>query len=346
MAEGSSARNALLAAALIGAAMAGRRLLAGRGDTELAGQVALVTGGSRGLGFILARELAREGCRVAICARDREVLDKARAALEAEGAQVAAIPCDISDQAQVNRMVEEVAGRFGPVDILVNNAGIIQVGPVETMEVQDFQKAMDVMYWGTLYPILAVLPSMRRRHGGRIVNITSIGGKVSVPHLLPYNAAKFASVGLSEGLGAELAKDGISVTTIVPGLMRTGSYINALFKGRQEWEYSWFSAGDSLPFISMDAERAGRQIVEAARKREAVRVLSLPAILLARFHGLFPGLTVRILALVNRLLPSGERDAGAPDRGMEVERRMNSPILGTITALGRDAGRRFQHRED
>src|SRR5450759_4776995 len=119
------------------------------------------------------------------------------------------------------------------------------------MEVAYFELAMDVMYWGVLYPTLAVLPQMREHKRGRIVNITSIGGKVSIPHLLPYNSAKFAAVGLSEGLRAELAMDGVTVTTIVPGLMRTGSHINAYFKGKQEREYTWFALGASLPVISM-----------------------------------------------------------------------------------------------
>jgi short-subunit dehydrogenase len=105
---------------------------------------------------------------------------------------------------------------------LVNNAGVIQMGPVEDQSLEDFEEALGTMFYGVLMPIWSVLPQMISRGEGRIVNITSIGGKLSVPHLLPYNCAKFAAVGLSEGLRAELGRSKISVTTIVPGLMRTG----------------------------------------------------------------------------------------------------------------------------
>ena len=155
-------------------------------------------------------------------------------ALREIGAEVLAIPCDVSDRVQVYELVKQATRAFGQIDILVNNAGVIQVSPVENVKLADFEQAMDIMFWGVLYPIMAVLPQMQERRSGRIVNITSIGGKVSVPHLLPYASAKFATVGLSEGLRAELAKDGITVTTIAPGLMRTGSYLNALvYIGRQ-----------------------------------------------------------------------------------------------------------------
>src|SRR5213078_5332449 len=122
---------------------------------------------------------------------------------------------------------------------------------------------MAVIFWGTLYPTLAVLPQMLERRSGRIVNITSIGGKVSVPHLLPYNCAKFAALGFSEGLRAELAKDGVSVATVIPGLMRTGSVVSAEFKGRTEAEFTWFSALARSPLTSMDVRRAARRILAA-----------------------------------------------------------------------------------
>jgi len=121
----------------------------------------------------------------------------------------------VTNQEQVCSVVDQVTQHFGRVDIVVNNAGIIQVGPMSTTTVEDFATALDVMFWGALYPTLAVLPQMRARRSGHIVNITSIGGMVSVPHLLPYTCAKFAAVGLSKGLRAELGQEGIHVTTVV-----------------------------------------------------------------------------------------------------------------------------------
>src|SRR5207248_3538573 len=124
----------------------------------------------------------------------------------------------------------------------------------------------------------AALRLMRRGgRGGRIANVTSIGGKVAVPHLLPYACAKFAAVAYSEGLRAELAGEGIAVTTIVPGLMRTGSFLHASFRGDTEREYALFSLLANAPLASMDAERAARRIVRATRLGEAEVVPTVPA---------------------------------------------------------------------
>jgi NAD(P)-dependent dehydrogenase (short-subunit alcohol dehydrogenase family) len=312
------------------------------GRHTLAGQVALIAGGSRGLGFALAREFAREGCRVVICARDGEELDRAVADLTSAGAQAMAVQCDVTDRDQVRRLLSQARSRFGYVDILCNVAGTIQVGPVETMTVEDFESAMRVMFWGTLYPTLELLPDMIARRSGRIVNITSIGGRVSVPHLLPYNCAKFAAVALSEGLRAELRKYGVKVVTIVPGLMRTGSFLNAYFKGQQEREFAWFSLGASMPGMSMNARRAARQIVAATRRGQSTRVLSKPAQMLALFHGLFPGLTAELLGLANSLiLPAADGGVRESARGMEVSERTRSIVGRTLRLFGSVPARRL-----
>jgi NAD(P)-dependent dehydrogenase (short-subunit alcohol dehydrogenase family) len=337
-------RRPLLGVAGVAAVLAGRELLAKLREADLRDRVALVTGGSRGLGLLIARELAGEGCRLVICARDEQELERAREDLERRGAAALAVPCDVGDRNQVTRMVDEAIRRFGRIDILVNNAGTIQVGPARSMTIEDYEEAMRVMFWGLVYPTLAVIPSMVGRGDGRIVNVTSIGGKVSVPHLLPYASAKSAAVGFSEGLRAELARDGITVTTIAPGLMRTGSPLNAFFKGDTEREYGLFSTIGSLPFISMDAERAARQIVRAAKRGEAERVLSIPATLLARFHGLFPGLTADLLGLANRVLPGANGAVDRKQRGMELHEQVRSDLLDNVTGWNLDAAERFnQH---
>jgi len=149
-------------------------------------------------------------------------------------------------------------------------------------------------------------------------------------------------VGLSEGLRAELGQEGISVTTIVPGLMRTGSHLNAVFRGQQEQEFTWFSLGASLPLVSMDAERAAQQIVRATQRGEAERILSLPANLLERFHGLFPGTTSNVLRVVNRLLPpaTGTATTGRI-RGEEIQQRQRSGLFKVLTSQGNWAVKRF-----
>jgi short-subunit dehydrogenase len=312
----------LLAAAGIGALFVARSLARRLSGYDLRGKTVLITGGSRGLGLVMAREFAREGAQLAICARDEAELERARANLNKLGARVLAVPCDVTDRSQVNEMVSIVRDRYGQIDVLVNNAGVIQVGPLEVMTVEDYEEAMRVHFWGPLYTTLAVLPEMRRRRDGRIVNISSIGGKISVPHLVPYSASKFALVGLSEGLRAELQKDGVVVTTVCPGLMRTGSPRNATFKGQHRAEYAWFSISDALPVTAMQAERAARQIIEACKRGDAEIVLSIQAQLAVRFHGLFPGLTADLLGLVNRLLPGpggiGRKRAKGKDRQSEL----------------------------
>jgi len=318
-----------------------RGLAARRSEADLAGQTALITGGSRGLGLLLARQFADSGCRVAICARDDAELAQAKADLRERGADVYSVVCDVGDSDQVEACIAAVTQHYGAIDILVNNAGIIQSGPLQAMTIADFQAAMQSDFWGTLLPTLAVLPQMRQRRAGRIVNITSIGGKVSVPHLLPYSCAKFAAVGLSEGLRAEVARDGITVTTIVPGLLRTGSLLNADVKGQRDKEFTLFALADSLPFISMDAEQAAREIVTATRRGEAERVLSLPAQVMVRAHGLFPGSTATALGLVGRLLPSGAGADRLAERGGAVYRRLRSPLLDTLIGMSLSAARRF-----
>jgi NAD(P)-dependent dehydrogenase (short-subunit alcohol dehydrogenase family) len=258
-----------------------------------------------------------QGARVAICSRDRLELERAFNHLGRDHRHVLSVPCDITDREQVHAMIGIVQQHFGTIDVLINNAGIIQVGPVELMTDEDYEKAMKVHFWGPLYTTFAVLPSMRRRREGRIVNIASIGGKVSMPHLVPYNASKFALVGLSEGLRAELAKERIIVTTVCPGLMRTGSPRNAFFKGQHRAEYTWFSIIDALPLTSLSAEKAARQIIAACKRGDAEVVLSLPAKLATVVHGLCPGWTADLLGLVNALLlpaPGGIGSAQLPGK--------------------------------
>jgi NAD(P)-dependent dehydrogenase (short-subunit alcohol dehydrogenase family) len=309
----------LKAAACAGAFMAAREAWRYIRRYDLQGKVVLITGGSRGLGLVLAREFAKAGAHVAICARDEDELDRARVDLVQRGADVLAVPCDVTEQEQVNEMVRAVQGHFGRVDVLVNNAGVIEVGPFETMTVEDFERCMETHFWAPLYAILAVLPEMKTRRMGRILNISSIGGKVSVPHLTPYSASKFALVGLSEGLRSDIAKDGVVVTTVCPGLMRTGSHLHAEFKGEHKKEYTLFTLFGALPTNSVAAESAARRIVKACRNGEAEVVISLPAQVLAAIHGLFPGMTADVWGLVNRMLPGPGGIGKATATGQESE---------------------------
>lgn len=270
---------------------------------DLSGRAALITGGSRGLGLLIARLLAADGAQLTLVARDETELERARRDLEARGAHVLVVAADVGDRAQMERAVQRAVERFGRLDILVHNAGIIQVGPFEHMELQDFEQAMNVHFWAALYAIRAAVPQMRRQGGGRIVNISSIGGKVAIPHLTPYSASKFALSGLSDGVRAELARDKIRVTSVYPGLMRTGSHLNAQFKGRQREEFTAFALVGALPIASIDGERAARQIVDAMRTGKAELTISTQARTLVLLNALVPNLLAPLFALVARFLP-------------------------------------------
>lgn len=327
----SARQNALIAASIgLGAWLAVRAWRTANGY-DLRGRNVLVTGGSRGLGLVLARELIAQGARVAICARHQEELERAETDLRQRGGQVLALRCDLTDTWQVNELISIVRERLGPIDVLINNAGVIAVGPVESMTLADFQEVMQINYWSAVHTILAVLPEMRQRGAGRIVNIASIGGKISVPHLLPYSASKFALVGLSEGLRAELAKDGIVVTTVNPGLMRTGSPRNATFKGQHRAEYTWFSISDSLPPLALQAERAARQIIAACKRGDAEETLSLAAQAADLFHGVFPGLTADILGVFNRLLPGPGGIGKQKVLGKDSQSALTPSLLTVLT---------------
>lgn len=296
--------------------------------------VVVVTGGSRGLGLLLAREFGRRGARLAICARDGAALERAREDLAARGYEVLALPCDIRRRSDVETFVAAVCERYGGIDFLVNNAGTIEVGPVSVMTEDDYALALQTHFWGPYYAVETALPALTNAPQGRIVNIVSIGGLVAVPHLMPYSVSKFALLGYSLGLRAELAQKGITVTTICPGLMRTGSPRNALFKGRNRAEYGWFSLGAALPFTSISADSAARRIADAAVRGEDLVVLSLQAQLLAAMQHLFPSLTIRLLSVAARLLPPEGGIGTDAARGHESESALTESFM---TALQRRA---------
>jgi short-subunit dehydrogenase len=271
--------------------------------------VAVVTGASRGLGFLIARELAERGFDLLICARSADGLRIAQDDLSRSGAEVVTVAADVGKADDARRVVAEAESRFGRIDVVVLNAGIIQVGPAETMTEEDFASAMDVMFWGGVHVTAAAMPSLRRSRG-RLLAVTSVGGKLPAPHLLPYTAAKHAAVGYAEGLRVEAIRSGVSVTVGVPGLMRTGSPRNALFTGDREAEHRWFTAAANLPVLSMDADRAARRLVRATMWRRPEVILTPLAKLGVRAHAVAPSTSLRVVSLVNRLLPDGTGPGG------------------------------------
>ncbi|MCA9154578.1 MAG: SDR family NAD(P)-dependent oxidoreductase [Planctomycetales bacterium] len=319
----SRASQALVAAVTAGAVYSASRKLQAKLGYRFAGRNVFITGGSRGLGFVLARQLMIEGARVAICARDERELREAQQRLVqdpriSEGTPLLALAADVTDADAMRRAVNQVTEVLGPIDVLINNAGIIQVGPVETLTLEDFHEAMNINYWGAVHTTLAVLPGMLQRGAGRIVNIASIGGRVAIPHLLAYSASKFALVGFSDGLRTELSRHGIVVSTICPGVMRTGSARHAQYKGWHDQEQSWFGIGSALPLATIGAERAARQILDACRRGDAHVVLSLPARIAALANGVAPGWMTMFMRGMNGLLPNAPGELREGSLGREA----------------------------
>jgi NAD(P)-dependent dehydrogenase (short-subunit alcohol dehydrogenase family) len=307
---------------------------------EWRGKRVLLTGGSRGLGLVLARKLIAQGARLAICSRtakDLEIAHNELASLLATvpAGQVASATCDVGDPQQVSKFVRQVVQEFGGVDVAINAAGIIEVGPWESMTKDDFEECMSTNCWGALNTARAVFPFMKQQGWGRILNVASFGGQVPFPHLAPYNVSKFALVGLSTSLRAEFAKDNILVVTVCPGLMRTGSPRNATFKGQNRKEYAWFSISDSLPVLSLDAEDAADRILRACQDGDPLVEIPgvlAPLLLAARWA---PNWTIELLAVVNRLLPAMGGIGQQQAKGYESESKLTrSPLtrLGDIAA--------------
>src|SRR5438477_5051311 len=285
-------------------------------------KIALITGGSRGLGLAIARQICARGGKVALIARDAEELARAKTELDRLATDVLTIPCDLLESAQIQSAVQQVLQHFSKIDILTNNAGTIEIGPLAHMQPKDFDRAMRLHFWAPFILYLLVAPHMRAKGGGRIVNISSIGGKIAVPHMAAYSASKFALAGFSDAIRPELAQDNIYVTTVTPGLMRTGSQVHAKFKGDHAAEYGWFDWSRKIPFASISVERAARKILSACRRGKPALIMPLSAYLIIAANALFPNLTARVMKRFNRPLPPRVSESGNEAKsGAEVRPR-------------------------
>ena len=304
------------ASALAAAWYAARRL--SRSDYSFHGRTVIVTGGTRGLGLAMARRFAAEGARVWLVARSTDELAAAADDLTARGAWVRTICADVRRPDHISRIVDTVVATDSKIDVLINNAGVIEVGPIEHAKLEDFQDAFATHFWGPLDLIRASLPHLSAGGEGRIVNISSIGGRIALPHMAAYTASKFALVGLSEALRAELMKDGVAVTTVTPGLMRTGSYVNVKLRGRHRDEFRWFAAMSATPMTAINADRAARMIVEACREGRAT---------------LTPGMRARLAILLNAVAPNTFAGVNAAVDRAFLPRPDRSP-LGDLARRG------------
>ncbi|MFN8389402.1 MAG: SDR family oxidoreductase [Bdellovibrionota bacterium] len=296
-----------------------RQLVRLRKRMDLNGRAALITGGSRGLGLLIAREFLKRGCKVLICARSQDELDRAIDTLYAFG-EAYAFVADITREEDCRLLFERAVALFGTVDILVNNAGAILSGPFETMKAEDYRTLLETHFWGPYRMVELVLPTMRKLRRGRIVNISSIGGKLAVPHLLPYSVSKFALQGYSEGLRAEVMQDGIYVTTVCPSLMRTGSQLNALFKGEHRTEYSIFKTMSAFPGFSIAADRAAKRIVRAAEYGEGTVLVGAAAKVAESMHAAAPSTVDALFRVAAKMLPRSSNSVARRGRDIRIPR--------------------------
>jgi len=283
------------------------------------GQVVVITGGSRGLGFALAERFGHAGAKLVLAARSDEDLHAARQHLLDSKAvlnedDILLVSADLTDVDQANGLIAAAINTFGRIDILINNAGIIEVGPVENQSLDAYDRAMATNFFAALHTTYAAMPFMLARNSGAIVNIASIGGKFAVPHLLPYVASKFALVGFSEGLHAELRHKGIRVTTVCPGLMRTGGENHAHFIGQVDREKEWFEFSAKTPIISASVSHAANRIYNAVADGRAEITITPQAWLAARIAGLAPETTQWAASMVNQyILPAPAESDPRPD---------------------------------
>lgn len=314
-------KRLILAAAIT--AIAARRQFIPRYD--LTDKSVLITGGSRGLGLALATEFLKRGASVTLMARDPAGLERAARQLGA-GRRVQTVAGDVTREDDLRRALAEVTRLHGGLDVLVNNAGLIQSGPLDNMTEGDFREIMEVNAFAPLRLTRLALPELRRR-GGRVLMVSSVGGKVAVPHLAPYSVSKFALTGIGQALRAELAVDGVSVTTVCPTVMRTGSPRQAMVKGQYQKEYALFATVDNFPLISLDANVAARCMVDALVRGDAETPIGGSAVLLKYAQALAPQLTADLLALGTRFLPaSTQSDQAVLGQEAETPLTRHNPI--------------------
>jgi short-subunit dehydrogenase len=305
----SSSASAFWLAVAGAVALGAAASLRPRADRTFRERVVVITGGSRGLGLAMARRFADEGAHLVLLARSADQLRTAASELNARGVPVLTIACDVRDRTQVAAAMDTAVRTFGRIDVLVNNAGVIQVTPFVHASLHDFENSLATHLWAPLYTTNAALPYLAHTRG-RIVNIASVGGRVAIPHMAPYCVGKFALVGLSEALRAELSPYGVSVTTVSPFLMRTGSHRNVAVRGQHRKEAALFALGTASGLTAMSADRAARQIVQAARARRSHVSPGWPSRLAALGQGLAPELVSGIASVVTRIaLPAPSRQA-------------------------------------
>ncbi|MEH6387796.1 MAG: SDR family NAD(P)-dependent oxidoreductase [Pseudomonas profundi] len=209
-------------------------------DFSLAGKVALVTGAGRGIGQGIALSLAQAGADLILADYDPGIAEEAAAKVRAIGRRALALQVDVSQSASVNDMIEQVREHFGRLDVAVNNAGVVSLGKVDELPVSEWDRIMNINARGVFLCCQAELRLMREHKFGRIINLASIAGKVGFPDLSHYSASKFAVIGFSNAFAKEVAREGITVNALCPGVVGTG-----MWRGDEGLSARWAEPGET-----------------------------------------------------------------------------------------------------
>jgi NAD(P)-dependent dehydrogenase (short-subunit alcohol dehydrogenase family) len=238
-------------------------------DLGLAGKVAVVTGGSEGIGRAAAQAFAQEGAKVVVCARREEVLRRAAEEVAAQtSGEVVPVAADVSRAADVERLIATTVERFGRLDALVNNAGTSRAARFETVADEVWQEDLDLKLFGAVRAARLALPHLRRAGGGSIVNVLNIGAKQPAAASVPTSVSRAAGMALTKALSKELAPDGIRVNAVLIGLVKSGQH-----------ERRWHAAGGAPPLEEFYAGMARERQVPLGRVAEAAEAGDLIAFL-------------------------------------------------------------------
>ena len=247
-------------------------------DLGLTGKVAIVTGGSEGLGRATAMRLAAEGCRVVICARRKDVLERAAEDIRRQtGVQVLALPADVTRSADVDAVVSAALGTHGGVDILVNNAGTSAAASFEKVDDATWEADIQVKLMAAVRFCRLVIPQMKTRGGGRIVNVTTVGGKAPAARALPTSVTRAAGINLTKSLANEYAAANIRVNTVCIGLLKSAQ---------------WQRRAGARPVDELYAEMAAR--VPLGRMGEAEEYADLVAFLVSARAAFITGTAINL----------------------------------------------------
>jgi short-subunit dehydrogenase len=254
---------------------------------DLTGARTVLTGASSGIGHALARRLAAQGARLVLASRNEERLASLADAIRARGGSAVVVPTDVADPAQRVRLVEQAVTALGGLDVLINNAGVGARGPFEDATEERLRQVMEINFFGTTELTRLVLPHLRRGHNPMIVNVASVLGRRAIPGMTEYCASKFAMVGWSEGLRAELAQHGIHVLVVCPGGIETEFDTHMI---EQRTRPTWRDRRRMSP------DRCAQLIVSAMRRRANEVIITTTAKLVVWLNRLSPRLLDWVVA--------------------------------------------------